>query len=123
MAAEQEGSDFVQDRASAWTEILYIQEERIVGNDNTVKWHRLCLQLPSNRLRPHFVKATVRVHEYPDGTIVVFLGPHRLADYDSAGEMTEILEQERSGQITSYQNRTSLQASASRLSNTRGPSL
>lgn len=93
VAAEQEGSGFVRDRAGAWTEILCIQEERIVGNDNTVKWHRLCLQLPPSRLRPHFVKATVRVHEYPDGTIAVFLGPHRLADYDSAGKMTETLEQ------------------------------
>ena len=38
-----------------------------MGNDNTVKWQRLSLQLPPSRLRPHFVKATVRVHEYPDG--------------------------------------------------------
>ena len=93
VAAEQEGSGFVRDRAGAWTEILCIQEERIVGNDNTVKWHRLCLQLPPSRLRPHFVKATVRVHEYPDGKIAVFLGPHRLADYDAAGKITETIEQ------------------------------
>ncbi len=61
------------------------QEERTVGNDNAVKWQRLSLQLPPSRLRPHFVEATVRVHQYPDGTIAVFLGPHRLADYDAAG--------------------------------------
>ncbi len=85
VAAEQEGSAFVHDRTAAWREILSVQEERTVGNDNTVKWHRLCLQLPPSRLRPHFVKAVVRVHEYPDGTIAVFLGPHRLADYDAAG--------------------------------------
>ena len=83
--AEQEGSAFVPDRAGLWREILCIQEERSVGNDNTVKWRRLSLQLPPSRLRPHFVRATVRVHEYPDGTIAVFLGPHRLADYDTAG--------------------------------------
>jgi hypothetical protein len=29
--------------------------------------------------------AQVRVHEYPDGACAVFLGPHRLADYDAAG--------------------------------------
>jgi hypothetical protein len=85
IAAEEEGSGFVHDRMAAWTDILCIQEERRVGNDNTVKWHGLCLQLPPSRLRPHFVKATVRVHEYPDGTIAVFLGPHRLADYDADG--------------------------------------
>jgi len=89
IAAEQDGSAFVADKAGAWREILCIQEERTVGNDNTVKWHRLNLQLPPSRLRAHFVKATVRVHEYPDGTIAVFLGPHRLADYDAFGAIVQ----------------------------------
>jgi transposase len=86
--AGQEGSAFVADQAQMWREILCIQEERTVGNDNTVKWHRLSLQLPPSRLRPHFVRATVRVHEYPDGTIAVFLGPHRLADYSVDGRIS-----------------------------------
>jgi hypothetical protein len=86
--AEQEGSAFVPDATGtgAWREILAVQEERQVGNDNTVKWRGLALQLPPSKLRPHFVKATVRVHEYPDGTLAVFLGPHRLADFDAAGK-------------------------------------
>lgn len=88
VAAEQEGSAFVADTAGAWREILCIQEERQVGNDNTVKWRNLSLQLPPNRLRPHFVKATVRVHEYHDGRIAVFLGPHRLADYNATGAIS-----------------------------------
>ena len=93
VAAEQDGSGFVRDRDGAWAEILCIQEERQVGNDNTVKWRRLCLQLPPSRLRPHFVKATVRVHEYPDGDIAVFLGPHRLAGYDADGKISQPNEQ------------------------------
>jgi transposase len=92
IAAEQDGSAFLKDRSAAWAEILCVQEERVVGNDNTVKWNRLCLQLPPSRLRPHFVKATVCVHEYPDGAIAVFLGPHRLADYDAAGNIVTNLE-------------------------------
>src|SRR5512132_2767546 len=83
--AEQEGSAFVADRAQAWREILCIQEERQVGNDNTVKCKRLSLQIPPSPLRPHFVRTKVRVHEYPDGRLAVFWGPHRLADYDAAG--------------------------------------
>ena len=59
IGAEQEGSAFVADAMGAWREILCIQEERTVGNDNTVKWERRSLQLPPSRLRPHFVKATV----------------------------------------------------------------
>ena len=92
-AAEQEGSAFVADRAQMWREILCIQEERTVGNDNTIKWHGLSLQLPPSRLRPHFVRAKVRVHEYPDGTIAVFLGPHRLAEYGADGRISTTLAQ------------------------------
>ena len=83
--AEQEGSAFVADRTGSWREILCVQEERVVGNDNTVKWKRLSLQIPPSPLRPHFVRAKVRIHEYPDRWLAVFWGPHRLADYDPQG--------------------------------------
>jgi transposase len=84
IAAEGEGSAFIADRAALWRETLCVQEERTVGND-TVKWVGLRLQLPPSRLRPHFVRTTVRVHQYPDATLAVFWGPHRLADYDASG--------------------------------------
>jgi transposase len=87
IAAEQEGSAFVADTMGTWREILCIQEDRVVGNDNTVKWEGRSLQLPPSRLRPHFVKATVRVHEYPDGQVAIYWGPHRLADYAADGSM------------------------------------
>ena len=85
--AEQEGSAFVADGTGAWREILCLQEDRMVGPDNTVKWDGLVLQLPPSRLRPHFVKTTVRVHGYPDGRLAVFWGPHRLGDYDAKGRI------------------------------------
>src|SRR2546423_979372 len=78
VAPEQAGSAFVPDRPGAAGAILCIQEERRVGNDNTVKWRGLALQIPPSPLRPHFVRATVRVHEYPDRRLAVFHGPHRL---------------------------------------------
>ena len=87
--AEQEGSAFITDATGTWREILCIQEERTVGNDNTVKWQTLSLQLPPSRLRPHFVKAKVRVHAYPDGQLAVFWGPHRLADYEADGTIIQ----------------------------------
>jgi len=83
--AEQTGSAFVPDRAGAWREILCVQEDRTVGQDNTVKWEGLSLQLPPSRLRPHFVRTTVKIHGYPDGSLAVFWGPHRLADYNAKG--------------------------------------
>ena len=89
ITAEQADSAFVADVLGAWREILCVQEDRMVGNDNTVKWEGLRLQLPLSRLRAHFVKATVRVHEYPDGQLAVFWGPHRLADYDARGTLID----------------------------------
>jgi hypothetical protein len=83
---EQEGTAFVADRHEVWRETLCVIEERTVANDNTIAWNGRRLQLPQSRLRPHFVKAEVRVHQYPDCTAGVFLGPHRLATFDAAGQ-------------------------------------
>jgi transposase len=87
IAAEEEGTAFVADREGAWRDILCVLEERVVGNDNTVAWAGRRLQLPESRLRPHFVRAKVQVREYPDGTLCVDLGPHRLARYSRDGAL------------------------------------
>ena len=84
--AEQPGTAFVVDRHEAWREALCVIEERTVANDNTIVWSGRRLQLPESRLRPHFVKAVVRLHQYPDGTASVFLGPHRLARFAADGQ-------------------------------------
>jgi hypothetical protein len=83
---EQEGTAFVADRHEAWREALCVIEERTVANDNTIAWSGQRLQLPESRLRPHFVKTVVRLHAYPDDTVSVFLGPHRLARFDADGQ-------------------------------------
>jgi transposase len=82
-------SAFIADRADAWREALCVQQPRIVGNDNTVRYRRLVLQLPASPLRPHFVRARVRVHHYPDDTLAVFHGPRCLARYDRRGHLIE----------------------------------
>ena len=69
--AEDQGSAFVP-FTGALDDILCIHEERTVSNDNTVRYKRLELQIPAGRHRRHYVKARVRVHEYPDGTMAVF---------------------------------------------------
>jgi hypothetical protein len=77
---------FVMADAAALAETLCVQEQRVVGRDNTVSFGGLKLQLPESPLRHHFVKARVRVHQYPDGTLAVFHGPRCLARYDAGGE-------------------------------------
>ena len=71
--------------ATMLSDILCIQEERVVDRANTVSWGRQRLQLPESPLRPHFVKARVRVHEYPDGALAVFHGPRCIARYSARG--------------------------------------
>ena len=60
-----------------------------MGYDNTVKWRGLTLQIPPSPLRAHFVRAVVRVHEYPEGRLAIFHGPHRLVDYHTVGNPSD----------------------------------
>ena len=83
--AEQEGSAFVAVPGLDLAEVLCVEEERVVGNDNCVSFLNRKLQIPASPLRPHFVRATVKVHQYPDGGLAVFHGRRCLGRYDSKG--------------------------------------
>ena len=82
----EDGSAFVADAGGVWRETLCVIQERVVAKDNTIAWEGRRLQIPPSRLRPHFVRVSVRGHAYPDGKIAVFLGPHRLALFDAQGQ-------------------------------------
>jgi hypothetical protein len=85
IAPEHPETAFVADRAGAHRDLLCVQEERVVGNDNCVRYRGLALQIPPSPLRRHFVKLRVRVHDDPDGTLAVFHGPRCLARYRADG--------------------------------------
>ena len=87
-APEDEASAFVPFAGNV-RDTLCIQEERVVGNDNTVRYKRLVLQIAANRHRHHFVKAKVRVHAYPDGELAIFHGPRCIGRYTSDGSPIE----------------------------------
>ncbi|HEY7244785.1 MAG TPA: ISNCY family transposase [Xanthobacteraceae bacterium] len=89
IAAAEPGSAFVPVGLGQWQDVLCVQEERVVANDNTVAFQGLRLQIPPSRLRPHFVKARVRVHQYCDGTHGIFHGPQCLARYDCNGRVIQ----------------------------------
>lgn len=84
VAPEQPNSAFVPCRPEQWREVLCVHDERTVANDNTVRWNGRTLQIPASKLRPHFVRARVRIHQYPDGALALFWGPHRIADFPPA---------------------------------------
>ena len=98
VAAAQTGSAFVAIPGVELGEILCVQEERQVGCDNCVSFNRLNPRtVIRGPLRAHFVKARVKVRQYPDGTHAIFHGPRRLGRYDEKGVLREeaVLGEER----------------------------
>jgi len=58
-----------------------------VGNDNTVVFHTLRLQIPPSPLRAHFVRSTVKVRQYHNGGLAIFHGPRCIGRYDACGAL------------------------------------
>jgi transposase len=85
VAAAEPGSAFVPWMRSDLAEILCHQEERVVGNDNTVIFGKLRLQIEPSPLRAHFVKASVQVRRYADDTLAIFYGPRCIGRYRPDG--------------------------------------
>lgn len=69
--------------------ILCIQDDRVVGADNNVRYNNLKLQIPASELRHHYVKTQVRVHHYPDDTLALFHGPRQIGRYQSDGTLLQ----------------------------------
>src|SRR3954451_5207955 len=76
---------FVAANGEVLRETLCSEEQRVVGRDNTVSYEGLKLQLPESRVRAHYVKARVKVREYPNGNLAVLHGPRCLCRYDQEG--------------------------------------
>ena len=87
--APEAGTAFVPWIGTGLTDLLCVQDARVVANDNTVRYQGASLQIPQDPHRFHYVKVTVRVHEYPDGTLAVFHGPRCLARYHADGRLIE----------------------------------
>ena len=86
VAPEQQGTAFVPYRGTDLDKIFSKHHERIVGNDNTVSFGKLKLQIERQTFRFSMAKCRVLVCEHLDGTISVHYGPNLLGCYDSAGD-------------------------------------
>lgn len=84
------GSAFVPVAESQWRDLLCIQEERTVAPDNTVSWNGRRLQIPPHPARAHFVRAKVRVHDYPQGDLAIFHGPRCLVRWSPDPELRPV---------------------------------
>jgi transposase len=81
----EEGSAFVECVIPNLDDILCEQHDRGVGRDNCVSFDGKRLQIPADKHRCHYIKATVRVHRYLDNTMAIFYGPRKLASYGAHG--------------------------------------
>jgi len=62
----------------------------VVDRDNTVNFERLKLQIEPSLIRRHFVKATVKVKRYADGSLGIFYGPRCIGRYGLDGKALSI---------------------------------
>ena len=88
--AAEDGTAFLPYAGRSLEDILCVQDSRQVGRDNCVIWNGISLQIPPQRHRHHYVKATVRVHQYPDGRLAIFDGPSCLARFDPNGKAIDV---------------------------------
>jgi len=86
--AQQMGNAFVpySGTRSELDKIFSHQEERDVGNDNTVKLGKICMQIEPQKFRFSMARCRVLVCRHLDDTISLHYGPHVLGRYDSNGK-------------------------------------
>ncbi len=85
--ARESGTAFVPYLGTELDKIWSNQQERTVGNDNTVSFQKLSLQIPQQTFRFSLARCHVLVCQHLDGTISLHYGPHRLGDYDVNGKL------------------------------------
>jgi len=88
--AEQSGTAFLPYTGTELDKIFSQQQDRVVDNDNTVRYDKHCLQIPQQTFRFSMARCRVLVCEHLDRTITLHYGPHQLGHYDSQGQLLPI---------------------------------
>jgi transposase len=86
VAAQEPGTAFVPYGGTELDKIWSNQQERIVGNDNTVAYGKLSLQVPQQTFRFSLAGCRVLVCRHLNTTISVHYGPHLLGHYNRQGQ-------------------------------------
>ena len=84
--AEQAGTAFLPYTGTELEKIFSLQHDRVVDNDNTVRYENRCLQIAQQTFRFSLARCHVLVCEHLDQTITVHYGHHVLGRYDAAGQ-------------------------------------
>jgi transposase InsO family protein len=84
--AEQTGTAFLPYMGTELEKIFSQQHDRVVDNDNTVRYENRCLQIAQQTFRFSLARCPVLVCEHLDQTLTVHYGHHVLGRYDAAGQ-------------------------------------
>jgi hypothetical protein len=84
--AEQTGTAFLPYTGTELDKIFSQQHERVVDNDNTVRYDNRCLQIPQQTFRFSLARCKVLVCEHLDQTLSVHYANHVLGRYDKTGQ-------------------------------------
>jgi len=87
VAAQQPGTAFVPYAGKDLRKIFSHQEERIVGNDNTVTFGKVSLQIEPQKFRFSMAKCRVLICQHLDDTISIYYGPHLMGSYQANGKL------------------------------------
>jgi len=81
----EEGTAFVKCHHRDLDSVFSIQNERIVGRDNTVKFKNMILQIDKQNFRGSLANCRVIVHEHLDESITIGFGPHQVGRFSALG--------------------------------------
>lgn len=85
VAAKQRGTAFRKTSRSDLDWIFSLQTERVVAQDNTIRFREQIWQLEKTRWRYSLAGCTVTVYEHLDARISIRYGPHVVARFDGLG--------------------------------------
>jgi hypothetical protein len=87
--AAEKGHAFVPVRGQDLDRIFSVQQERVVGKDNTVPWGERVWQIERTPWRGTLAGCRVTICEHLDGRVTIVYGPHVVGRFSATGEPLE----------------------------------
>jgi hypothetical protein len=93
--AAEKGHAFVPASGRDLDRGFSVQQERVVGKDNTVQWGDRVWQIEQTSWRGTLAGCRVTICEHLDGRVTIVYGPHVVGCFSAAGEPLESLKKTR----------------------------
>ena len=97
VAAKEKGTAFRKTPRSDLDWIFSVQNERVVGKDNTVTLAQQVWQIGKTQFRSTLAGCTVTIHEHLDGRVSIRYGPHVVGSYERDGRPVQRAERRGKG--------------------------